>query len=188
MAEDIEQLRERCTELEARATALADELDRRSARHVEETVALTALCEDAIQALAGTPSGLVRTAQGELRVRLRLNDMLVARLRARRWVFPWTNALDRRLRGEIRAVAKSSLFDGQWYLQTYPDVRAAGQDPARHFVTHGLYEGRLPSRDFDPILYYLRHPEVLEAGLNPVLVAGRHDPQPAIREIRPDTR
>ena len=185
---ETERLRERCVELEARAATLAEELERRSAQHIEETVALTALCEDAIQALSGTPSGLVRTAQGELRVRLRLNDMLVVRLRARRWVFPWTNALDRRLRGEIHAVAKSPLFDGQWYLQTYPDVRAAGLDPARHFVTHGLYEGRLPSRDFDPILYYLRHPEVLEAGLNAVLVAGRNDLQPVFAETGPDTR
>ncbi|GAB2885672.1 glycosyltransferase [Microbulbifer echini] len=38
-------------------------------------------------------------------------------------------------------------FDSQWYLQTYPDVAAAGVDPWVHYINHGRSEGRLPSRN-----------------------------------------
>lgn len=39
---------------------------------------------------------------------------------------------------------RSSFFDPEWYLQTYPDVAAAGVDPRRHYEQHGRREGRLP--------------------------------------------
>ena len=37
-----------------------------------------------------------------------------------------------------------SFVDKEWYLDTYPDVAAAGIDPAIHFERHGRFEGRLP--------------------------------------------
>ncbi|GGB51779.1 hypothetical protein GCM10011502_26160 [Oceanisphaera marina] len=36
------------------------------------------------------------------------------------------------------------LFNPEWYLKHYPDVAAAGIDPWRHFVHHGMHEHRLP--------------------------------------------
>ncbi|MEF8747627.1 MAG: glycosyltransferase [Candidatus Accumulibacter propinquus] len=35
-------------------------------------------------------------------------------------------------------------FCPDWYLQTYPDVAAAGIDPLQHYLAYGRNEGRLP--------------------------------------------
>ncbi|WCM25709.1 glycosyltransferase [Sphingomonas sp. QA11] len=45
----------------------------------------------------------------------------------------------------IDDLRRHSTFDCQWYLEQYPDVAAAGMDPARHFILHGRREGRLPN-------------------------------------------
>ncbi|HEY2347292.1 MAG TPA: rhamnan synthesis F family protein [Xanthomonadaceae bacterium] len=37
-------------------------------------------------------------------------------------------------------------FDAQYYLMEYPDVRASGLDPYRHYLEHGKAEGRMPMR------------------------------------------
>lgn len=42
-----------------------------------------------------------------------------------------------------------SLFDRDWYLATYPDVRKAGFDPFEHYLEHGWREGRRPNPVFD---------------------------------------
>lgn len=43
-----------------------------------------------------------------------------------------------------RAVSGES-FDAAWYLEAYPDVRAAGVDPWQHYLKHGHAEGRRPT-------------------------------------------
>jgi glycosyltransferase involved in cell wall biosynthesis/1,4-dihydroxy-2-naphthoate octaprenyltransferase len=61
--------------------------------------------------------------------------------------------------------------DRTWYLQTYPDVAAAGVDPVEHYLQEGWREGRDPRPDFstsgyldankdsegNPLVHYLRH-------------------------------
>ncbi|MBM7455573.1 glycosyltransferase involved in cell wall biosynthesis [Oceanisphaera litoralis] len=37
-----------------------------------------------------------------------------------------------------------ALFNPEWYLKQYPDVAAAGMDPWRHFIHHGMHEHRQP--------------------------------------------
>jgi chromosome segregation ATPase len=37
---------------------------------------------------------------------------------------------------------RAGLFDAQAYLELYPDVSAQGMDPVRHFILHGMAEGR----------------------------------------------
>ena len=37
------------------------------------------------------------------------------------------------------------IFDASWYLAAYPDIAAAGVDPLKHFINHGLEEGRDPN-------------------------------------------
>ncbi len=39
---------------------------------------------------------------------------------------------------------QSFYVDKKWYLETYPDVAAAGIDPVIHFEKHGRREGRIP--------------------------------------------
>lgn len=46
---------------------------------------------------------------------------------------------------QIRRLRQSGLLDPDWYLATYPDVKAAGIDPYWHFVTFGYREGREPN-------------------------------------------
>jgi glycosyltransferase involved in cell wall biosynthesis len=53
----------------------------------------------------------------------------------------------------LRSEKPSRLFDGAWYLETYPDVEACGRNPLYHFVVHGEAEGRWPNRLFDPSVY-----------------------------------
>jgi len=78
---------------------------------------------------------------------------------------------------ENSAVLRSGLFDAQFYLATYADVRAANIDPLKHFVEYGARERRSPNRWFDanyyrtqfgefsgdinPLLHYLEEGEVL---------------------------
>lgn len=43
---------------------------------------------------------------------------------------------------ERRLLERKGLFDGAAYLQRYPDVAAEGMDPLRHYLLHGVSEGR----------------------------------------------
>jgi hypothetical protein len=45
-------------------------------------------------------------------------------------------------RRRMRRLAAMQLFDAAAYLRRHPDVRAAGQDPLRHYILHGMAEGR----------------------------------------------
>jgi hypothetical protein len=43
-------------------------------------------------------------------------------------------------------IEKSGLFDGAWYLQKYPDLRASGIDPLKHYILYGEKEHRQPNK------------------------------------------
>ena len=45
------------------------------------------------------------------------------------------------------------LFDAEFYLRKYPDVRDAGMNPLLHYVLHGAAEGRKPNPWFQPEYY-----------------------------------
>jgi hypothetical protein len=49
-----------------------------------------------------------------------------------------------RLRRQVALLKRSGLFDAEWYLREYPDVAEAGIDPLRHYIEHGVKEGRAP--------------------------------------------
>ena len=66
---------------------------------------------------------------------------------------------------DIRLVEASNHFDADWYLAFYPDVAAAGADPAHHFVTEGAYELRNPGPGFDSLKYHKANPDVTAEGL-----------------------
>ena len=54
---------------------------------------------------------------------------------------------------EYTIIKKSKLFDKRYYLETYPDVRAAKVDPIEHYLNHGWREGRNPSENFQTDFY-----------------------------------
>ena len=47
-----------------------------------------------------------------------------------------------RRKREHEAYRRAGLFDAEQYLQNYPDVAADGMDPVRHYIQHGMAEGR----------------------------------------------
>jgi glycosyltransferase involved in cell wall biosynthesis len=89
---------------------------------------------------------------------------------------PGTNCLahflSRRLTGAVNPVP---LFNGAFYLETYPDVAAAQNDPFEHFLTHGYLEARNPAPGFDTKFYLARYRSELR-DQNPLLhyLANRH--------------
>jgi glycosyltransferase involved in cell wall biosynthesis len=75
-------------------------------------------------------------------------------------------------------VRDSGLFDAEWYLDQYEDVRRAGLDPVTHYLEVGAFEGRDPSPHFDSDWYLRAYPDVDRAGVNPLvhyLEAGRRE-------------
>src|SRR6184192_4056620 len=60
------------------------------------------------------------------------------------------------------------LFDAQWYLTQYPDVRESSFDPYDHFMRHGASEGRNPNAFFDTSWYLANNPDVRASVMNPL--------------------
>jgi lipopolysaccharide biosynthesis protein len=90
-----------------------------------------------------------------LRIVSRLRDFCVRRVQAR-WI------------------ASSPLFDRAWYLERYPDVRAARVNPAVHYITEGAAGYRDPSPRFDTAWYLAYYADVAVSGVNPLFHYLRH--------------
>lgn len=84
---------------------------------------------------------------------------------------------NRQMQEEVMAVARSSLFDADWYLGRYPDVRKADLDPALHYVRWGAKEGRDPGPEFSSRGYLECHSDVRASGMNPLLHFERYGRQ-----------
>ena len=68
---------------------------------------------------------------------------------------------------EAKQVTKE--FDPVYYIESYPDVAAAGMDPFEHFMTYGWREARNPRADFVTSYYLERWPDIRDAGINPFI-------------------
>jgi hypothetical protein len=110
---------------------------------------------------------LLRAARAEVRQRLALvpvSEKRIAPVRpSRQSLLPWA------LRREEERKRRQGLFDAEFYLEKYLDVRAAGLDPLRHYVEHGAAEGRKPNRLFDAAYYLRQRPEARVAGVDPLI-------------------
>ncbi len=69
----------------------------------------------------------------------------------------------------IEMMSASSLFDPQWYLAQYPEVKLFEKGPFVHYLEIGGHEGRNPGPNFDASWYLRRNPDVSAANLNPLL-------------------
>ncbi len=61
------------------------------------------------------------------------------------------------------------LFDAAWYAERYPDIAAAGIEPIRHFIRHGLEEKRDPNAFFESAWYLEHYLDVGASGFHPLL-------------------
>ena len=66
-------------------------------------------------------------------------------------------------------IRSSGLFDEQWYLQKYPDVKQSKINPIHHYLTFGWREGRNPSTNFNNNAYLTDYPDVASANICPLL-------------------
>jgi O-antigen biosynthesis protein len=95
-------------------------------------------------------------------------------LRARRLLrdaitFSWW-AITLRLPSKLRERrALNEFLDPVWYVESYPDVAAAGLDPFSHYLASGAAEGRDPGPNFSTWGYLSRYSDVAALGLNPLL-------------------
>ena len=71
-------------------------------------------------------------------------------------------------------VRQSDWFDAAWYSERYPDVVAAGIEPAVHYLEFGAKEGRDPGPKFDTRYYLQAYPDVAASGINPLVHFLRH--------------
>jgi glycosyltransferase involved in cell wall biosynthesis len=77
-------------------------------------------------------------------------------------------ALKNRLMEQM--IARSGLFDRQYYLDKYQgDMTAEYSDPVRHYLWAGWRIGKQPSPGFDSAFYLATHQDVLKAGINPLV-------------------
>jgi hypothetical protein len=61
------------------------------------------------------------------------------------------------------------LVNSVWYDAQYPDVAAAGVNPALHYYTYGWHEGRNPDAYFSTTGYLNTQPDVRAAGVDPLI-------------------
>lgn len=79
---------------------------------------------------------------------------------------------EEKMQRHSQLIRDSDLFDAQWYLAIYPDVKADekfSQTPHEHYLRHGGVEGRKPCPEFDSAYYLKQSPDVAEAGTNPLV-------------------
>lgn len=74
----------------------------------------------------------------------------------------------RRRKAQRDVLVQSGWFSPEWYLDTYPDLRAAKVDPVMHYLMLGWKENRNPSPGFDTAYYLSTYSDVRKSGVNPL--------------------
>ena len=72
-------------------------------------------------------------------------------------------------RKEFNLISDSDLFDKEYYLITYPDVKNADVDALVHYIKSGAIEGRNPSNSFDSKFYLNEYIDVNNSRFNPLV-------------------
>jgi hypothetical protein len=80
-------------------------------------------------------------------------------------VSDWRSQMDR----EVKLLRDSELFNVGWYLHQAAGSILNETGAEEHYLSEGFLLGLDPSDKFSTIGYLLRNPDVLEAGMNPLL-------------------
>jgi len=90
-------------------------------------------------------------------------------------------------------IKQSGLFDTEYYLTNYTDVRKADIDPVWHYIKFGWKEGRNPSLYYNTNFYLDKNTDVTDENINPLfhyIKFGKgegRDPKPQIQWIYPSS-
>ena len=68
---------------------------------------------------------------------------------------------------EFNLIRKSGLFDPEYYLGQFKDVKKDSLNPIVHYIRIGANRGMNPNILFDTLYYLNQNPDVLESGMNP---------------------
>ena len=132
-AEENSQLQARLQQQETAASAagaLRAQTEQKLDARFAEIAALTSMLAD-----AGT-----QTAASSANAEWLRSMMQIAATFPKWWALM---PQDWRRKREHARFRSSGLFDAARYLETYPDVADNGMDPVRHYILHGMLEGRI---------------------------------------------
>ncbi|MBX7164674.1 MAG: sulfotransferase family 2 domain-containing protein, partial [Saprospiraceae bacterium] len=73
-----------------------------------------------------------------------------------------------RYQEDLKLIRSSALFDAQWYLQKYHQLRLK-EDPAVDYLVKGGFEGRDPGPDFSSSSYLKGYDDIPATGINPLV-------------------
>ncbi|NOU66249.1 hypothetical protein GC096_19600 [Paenibacillus sp. LMG 31461] len=66
-------------------------------------------------------------------------------------------------------IQENNLFDRDFYLDTYADIKQTGIDPLMHYIKWGWHEGRNPSNEFNTREYVIENIELIDQHVNPLV-------------------
>lgn len=69
----------------------------------------------------------------------------------------------------VQLIWKSGLFDTEYYVKTYPEVKRLKLDPVVHYHTLGWKQGYNPSPSFNVNFYLQTYPAALSTGEDPLV-------------------
>lgn len=68
-----------------------------------------------------------------------------------------------------KEILDSGLFDSEFYLTAYPEVKKESIDPIIHYLMIGVQKFYNPSKNFDTKFYLEKNPDVKKIKMNPLI-------------------
>ena len=87
----------------------------------------------------------------------------------------------------VKLIKDSGMFDAEWYLREYPDVKSVNMDPIEHYAWIGSRMGRNPSPVFDMAYYLKKYPKVAEAKVIPLVHYIKHGKEKSFVTAPPES-
>ncbi len=169
---------------------LVADATRREAELAERSKELAKVRSE-ITAIRGSTSWRLTGPARRLASRFKWRGHVALVLKVPYWLLTFQLLRRLRERSAARIIARSGLFDAEWYLANNPDIAASCADPALHYVIFGAKEGRDPSPGFDTSYYLETCPDAARSGTNPLLhylLFGRAEGRSALAAMpAPDT-
>lgn len=69
----------------------------------------------------------------------------------------------------LQKIKSFSLFDEEYYLKKYPNIKESRLSPLDHYIYHGYKERKTPSKTFDGNYYLKKYPDVKNSNENPLI-------------------